>query len=173
MLDRLANEIVIAGKLMGTNNVSRIAADLGYQPMLLINALFAGEEAGKFVWVRKKDILKVSSDLEIFDLAITEGIAESREQIEIFITNQNSIEKDIVFEEIQGFLPMLPEMHVRIALKTSKLLDSYELTDPADKESTYTFWSLKENVDKRWGTKQFDPKKSKVARKAARKEAKQ
>lgn len=175
MIDKIANELIIASVLMKTNVVSEIASEIGYQPILILNALFKGERDGKFVYIKKKDIIKISPDVAVDSLGVTGGITESREMIEEFIANENSIEVDLAFEELRGFIPMLPELHLKIALFTSRKLGSYEVAEPKDKKSVYTFYSLKENVDKRWGEKQFDASKSlatKVAKKAARKDAK-
>lgn len=176
MTDKIANELIIASKLMKTNVVSEIASEIGYQPILILNALFAGERSGKFVYVKKKDIIKVSEDVELEHLVITDGLAEAREIIEEFITNENGLEVDMTIDELRSFIPSLPEVHLKVAVFTSKFLTTYELSDPKDKESVYEFVTLKENADKQWGTKQFDESKSKVsklARKAERKATKQ
>lgn len=171
MIDRIANEIIIASQIKHTNNLSVIASELGYQPMLILNALFQAERDGKLQYIKKKDTIKIHEDVEVDALAVTDGLAESREQIEMFVANENGIETDMSFEELRQFLPMLPELHMQIALRTSKKLASYQITDPKDKDSVYTFYTLKENEGKRWGEKQFDVKKSKVT-KLAKKVAK-
>lgn len=168
MIDKIANEIIIASQIMKTNNLSAIAAELGYQPMLILNALYQAQRDDKLTYVKKKDIIKVAEDVEVVHLAVTEGLAESREQIELFIEFQNEMEVDMSFEELRGFLPMLPELHMKLALHTSKRLAHYEVVDPSDKDSVYTFYTLKENEGKWWGKKQFDSTKSK-ARKLAKK----
>lgn len=170
MIDRIANEIIVASVIMKTNNLSAIASDLGYQPMLILNALFQAERDGKLTYIKKKDLIKIHEDVEIDSLVMTDGLIESREQIEMFIANENSIEVDMSFDELRGFLPMLPELHMKIALYTSRKLASYEFADPKDKDSVYTFYTLKENADKFWGAKQFSIDKSK-ARKLADKVA--
>ncbi len=161
MVDKIVNEIIIASQIMKTNSVSRIASELGYQPILIMNALFEGERQGKFVYVKKRDIIKIHESVEIELLTPTEGIEDSREMVELFIANENSIEVDMSFEELRGFIPMLPELHLKIALYTSKKLAHYDIADPKDKESVYTFYTLKENLDKKWGKKQFVEKKKK------------
>ena len=176
MIDRIINEIIIASRIMKTNSVSTIASDLGYQPILIINALFKGERDGKWVYLKKKDIIKISEDVAVDSLVVTDGLIESREMIEEFIANENSIEVDMSFDELRGFIPMLPELHLKIALYTSDKIYEYEYADPKDKDSVYKFYTLAENKDKLWGAKQFNEDKSlanKAARKIARKAAKQ
>jgi len=164
MIDKIANELIIASVIERTNQVQVLAEKIGYQPIVILNALARGEKADKLVYVRKKNIIKINKDVEVGLLAITEYLGESRDMIEEFITNQNAREVDISFEELRTFIPMLPELHLKIALYTSKLLGSYEVADPVDKESVYTFYSLKENVKNRWGEKQFDKKQSIVSK---------
>lgn len=162
MIDQIANEMLIAAEITKSNSVKTIAEGLGYQPILLMNALFKGERDGKFVYVKKKDIIRIPEGIDYKNLAITEGLAESRGVIEDFIANENGLETDLSIDELRMFIPNVPELHVKIAIHTSDKLATYEITDPKDKESTYTFVTLKENVDKRFGLKQFDEtKKSK------------
>lgn len=165
MLDKIANEMMIASRILQTNNVSNIASEIGYRPMLVISACYFGHESGKFVWDRKKDIITISEDIEVESLQPTEGLLELQEQIELFVGYLNQDEKDISHEELQLFLAnSTPELHIKMAVFTSKKLASYELIDPKDKKSQYTFITMRENSDKLWGQKQFDPKKSKARR---------
>lgn len=172
MVDGIANEIILASLELHTNNISKIATELGYQPILIMNGLFAGEKAGKFVYDKKHDLIKnISEDLIIDQLSITEGLTESMEQIELFMEAENSIEVDLTIDEIRKFIPMFPELHMRIALRVNRKLVTYDLADPKDAKSVYTFITLKENADKLWGKKQFDVKKAKKRIAAARKAA--
>lgn len=168
MVDKIANELILASLELHTNNISLIAKELGYQPILIMNALFAGEKAGKFRYDRKKDILvDIDEDLIIEQLQITEGLVESMEQIELFMEAENAIEVDLTLDEIRKFIPMFPELHMKLGLKVSRKLSTYQLADPKDPESVYTFVTLKENAEKQWGAKQFDAKKAKKRIKAA------
>lgn len=161
MIDQIANELIIASQVKHTNSVSALAADLGYQPILIMNALNSGEKAGKFSYIKKKDIIIIGEDVNIDTLAISDGLADSREQVEIFISDLNDLEKDIWIDELHhDFIPGLPELHLQIAIHTSKKLATYELSDPKDKKSKYTFITLKENLDKQFGKKQFETKKN-------------
>lgn len=169
MVEKIANEIILASIELKTNQVSKIAEGLGYQPILIMNALFAGEKAGKFVFVKKKDIIKISGDVVTEELAITEGLSQSQEQVEEFIANENSIEVDLTFEELHTFIPNLPDLLLHIAINSSKKLATYDITDPKDKESTYQLITLKENLDKRFGQKQFDETKPSKFAKAGKK----
>lgn len=162
MVDEIANELIIASQVEHTNQVSKLAEKLGYQPILIMNALYAGEKVGKFTFVPKKDIIKIDGDVDIANLAVTTGLSESREQVEQFIANINEEEKDMWIDELHhSFIPGLPETHLKIVVFTSPKLATYKLTDPKDKESTYEFVTLKENAAKQFGKKQFDTSKKK------------
>ena len=73
----------------------------------------------------------------------------------------NRRETDMTIDELGVLLGGTPELHIKMAIATSPLLATYELTAPKDKKSVYTFVSLKENADKQWGKKQLVPKKKK------------
>lgn len=160
MIDQITNELILASVIKKTNKVSTIAGEIGYKPMLIINALYRGQETGKLKYSQKKDIFTIHDDVELEHLTTTEGINEVREQLELFARYMAETEQDVSVEELQmKFLPGTPELHIRIAVYSSKVLTSYEVADPKDRESVYTFVTLKENADKQWGMKQFVAKK--------------
>lgn len=155
VIDSIANELVVASLVKHTNNVSALASELGYKPLLIMNALYDGDRSGKFKYNSKKDTITISEDVEVNSLAITESLSDLRQQLEQFIRNINALEKDMVIEELQMFLPGTPELHIKMCIYLSNELTSYELNDPKDKKSVYTFVTLKENADKQYGKKQF------------------
>ena len=95
VIDSIANELVIASLVKHTNNVSALASELGYKPLLIMNALYHGDRSGKFKYDSKKDIITIDSEVEAEKLAVTESLSDLREQIEQFIYNINLLEKDI------------------------------------------------------------------------------
>lgn len=155
VVDQIANEMVIASLVEHTNNVSKLASELGYKPILIMNALYKGELFKKFKYDSKKDIITISEDLEVEKLAVTESLSDLRAQVEEFIGNMNALEKDMTVDELRMFIPGTPELHVRMSIYTSEKLVTYDLKDPKDKKSVYTFVTLKENADKQYGKKQF------------------
>lgn len=164
MFDELANELILASVLLKTNNINVIAEQIGYKPLLITTALYRGNDTGKFVWNKKKNIIQISEDVEIDSLVATDGMNELVNVIEEFMLYVNREEKDQSIEEMQMWLGGTPELHVRMAAKLSKKLSTYEGADPKDKQNVYTFITLNENLDKKWGLKQFDPKNSKAAK---------
>lgn len=155
VIDSIANELVIASLVKHTNNVSALASELGYKPLLIMNALYDGDRSGKFKYDSKKDIITIDSEVEAEKLAVTESLSDLREQIEQFIYNINLLEKDMSIEEMQMFLPGTPVLHIKMCIYTSEKLTTYDLADKKDKKSVYTFVTLKENADKQYGKKQF------------------
>lgn len=168
MIDELANELMIASQIMHTNNVTAIANEIGYKPILIFNALYRGAETGKFVYNKKTDTITISEDVEIESLAVSEGITELIEQIEMLTTYLNAEEKDMSIEEMQMLLGGTPALHVRMAALTSKKLATYQIRDPKDKKSSYTYITLVENLAKEYGHKQFNVKTSKATKLAAK-----
>lgn len=164
MIDQIANELIIASQLLHTNNVSRIAEEIGYRPMLIITALYRASENGKFTYNKKTDTISIAEDVSVENLNVSEAMSELVDLMEQFITYLNGDEKDMSVEELMMLLGGVPDLHIKIAAFVSKKLTTYELLDPKDKKSSYTFITLKENADKLWGQKQFNAKKSKARR---------
>lgn len=155
VVDQIANELVVASLVKHTNNVSAIASELGYKPLLIVNALYDGDKLGKFKYNSDKDLITIGEEVEVEKLSVTESLSDLRGQIEKFIGHMNALEKDMTLDELQMFLPGTPELHIRMCVYMSQTLTSYELKDPKDKKSVYTFVTLKENADKQYGKKQF------------------
>jgi hypothetical protein len=162
MIDQIANELMLSSMLMHTNNVSRIAEQIGYRPMLIITALYRAGDQGKFTYNKKQDTISISEDVSLGNLALTEAMTELTGLMEEFMLYLNREEKDMTVEEMQMLLAGVPDLHIKIAAYASDKLTTYELAQPKDKKSVYTFITLKENVDKQWGKKQFDNTKSKA-----------
>jgi hypothetical protein len=168
MIDQIANELMLSIMLMHTNNVSRIAEEIGYRPLLIITALYRGVEQGKLVYNKKQDTIQIQEGVEVDSLALTEAMTELIDLVEQFMVYMNAEEKDMSLEELQMLLAGVPILHIKIAAHMSQKLTTYELAQPKDKKSVYTFITLKENVDNQWGKKQFDATKSKARKLADR-----
>lgn len=157
-LEQIANELAIMSKITKSNNVSFLAEKLGYRPAMIIVALKTGEDAGLFKYNKKKDLIKVADDKfdDLYKLDVTNNSAEIRDLIERLITIQNAREVDLSTDEIamlMGF-PTGVEL-LSLPISTSDKLSTYKFSSEKDKKSVYTFVTLKENVDKQWGAKQF------------------
>lgn len=157
-LEQIANELAIMSKITKSNNVSFLAGKLGYRPAMIIVALQIGEDAGLFKYNKKKDLIKVADDKfdDLYKLDVTNNSAEIRDLIERLITIQNTREVDLSTDEIAMLMGFPTEVELlNLPISTSDKLSTYELSSGKDKKSVYTFVTLKENVDKQWGAKQF------------------
>jgi len=163
MIDEIANELIVTSKILGTNNVSEIGRQIGYRPVMIINALYRGSESGKFVWNKKKDIIKIAEDVEVNSLSVSEGMSDLLEQIEVLTGYLNTEEKDMSYDELEMLFAGVPQLHLKIAVWSSKKLTTYDIAQPGDKDSVYTFVTMKENAEKQFGQKQFNAKKSKAS----------
>jgi hypothetical protein len=160
-------------ELYPKDTVSEIAAKLGLSPIFIINALDEGEQ---LEWFQRKRDKKgaVTEVLEIL-LPINWGIADHdntfgpdhrriRDEIVCAITNANKEEQDIDLGTLMAWCRGINPSAVEIVLESlTKLnvLGAYDLADPKDVKSIYTFYSLKGNATNQWGTKQFKAKKAK------------
>jgi hypothetical protein len=158
MIEQITNELIIASSILHTNKVSRIAEEIGYKPLIIMNGLWSGDADGKLTYNKKQDTITISPDVAIEHLLVTESMRELIDQLEIFIAFRNKDERDETTMDVVAFLGGTPELHVKIAVLASKKLTSYELHQPGDKKSVYTFITLKENADKQFGKAAFKPK---------------
>lgn len=172
MIDQIGNEMIVASMVMHTNNVDRIAAVLMYSPVLIINALYAAEDAGKIKYNEKAKTFSIYEDVEPSTLSITEHFLGNEPEIDVkeeivqLIRNLNKDEKDMSAEELSTWIPGSTAERFKIFAYVTPELAMYEIADPKDKQSVYTFLTLKGNEDKLWGKKQFDSKKSLAAKHA-------
>lgn len=175
MIDEIANEILIASRIMHTNVVSTIAQEIGYRPMLIITALYKGTEDGKFTYNKKRDTITQGEGVDVDNLLVTEAMRELIDMINQFMHYQNTKEEtDMTIDELAMLIGGIPDLHLKMAVRLSKKLSTYEIADPKDKKSVYTFITLTENLDKKWGKKQFNAKKTKARKhvdRASRKKA--
>lgn len=159
------NEILIAGHVMHTNNVEAIAAELNYSPLLIINALYSAERAGKIAFDRKHKTFTVSEGVEVELLAPTDeflnvgGGINLSDEVEALISNLNGDGKDMSAQELSLWIPGSSVVRVKMLALLNRNLTTYDMTDPKDRKSVYTFLTLKDNAAKQFGAKQF--KKSK------------
>lgn len=158
-LATIANEMLLAKEVMKTNSIDNIAAQLGYSPVLIINALYQGERDGKLVYNRKQQTLQASEGVDVEKLALGEGFTTIGDfdvsiELENLIRNLNGEGNDMSAEELMGWLG-ISDVRIKMIALVNPNLAMYELTDLKDRKSTYTFITLKENEGKRWGDKQF------------------
>jgi hypothetical protein len=167
----IANEMLIAKEVMKTNSVDTVAAQLGYSPMLIVNALYQGERDGKLAYNRKQKTFTAAEGTEVSALSLGEEFTTAGDfnigaELAQLIANLNSEETDMSAEELMGWLG-ISDVRVKMLAFVNSKLAMYDLADLKDRKSVYTFITLKENVDKRWGEKQFVQKGKKNDKKQA------
>lgn len=171
--NELALQIAVLAKIHPKFTVSELAAALGWAPLFIVNALEEGRAMELFEVNREKDTLTVipSHPLNGEQTLSPMGVELARLTDEILykVASANKEEQDVSLEQLQwSWLKGLPLAHVELAIEVlvhNKLVEGYQLSDPYDKESVYTFYTLAGgNKDNQWGSKQFKPR-SKAAKK--------
>ena len=153
---KLANEIALLSYQTGSNSVPHLQELLGYQPLMMHNAITQGLEDGKFTkYDRKKGLVTVDPELELSQLQLTPAVMNMSVEIEYFIREANSREWDITLDELQLQLMLADSVHINMAIFVNSNLATYELSPPKDKKTRYVFVTLKGNEGKLWGTKQL------------------
>jgi hypothetical protein len=164
MIDRIGNEMIVASLVLHTNSVDRIAGELQYNPVLVINALYRAEDQGKVKYDSKTKTFSIYEEVDVPNLAITENFLGHEEDIDVneqiaqLIRNLNQDETDMSVEELVSWIPGSAPIKFKVFAYVHPELATYELTDPKDSKSVYTFVTLKENLGKNWGAKQFKAK---------------
>jgi hypothetical protein len=152
--------------------ISELAARLMFSPIFIINALDLAEQME--LLQRKKDkkgglteILEAVVPFKWENLEGNEfGTDNKRVQDEILraVASANVDENDVEDGTLQAWCRGLKPCEIELAitfLTRQNILADYELADPGDKKSVYTFHSLATNVSNQWGIKQFKAKKAK------------
>ena len=158
--DQLARQMAVYSVVSKVKKVSSIADTTGLSPLQVTNAVFAGERLGLFTVKRDKkqtiDKIEVSdeqyADIVLVGSNFGEGVENVVEHIIEFIANRNGVERDVE-ESTVMFLARVPDAMITVALEVVKNSDrvyTYQYTDPLDKDSTYTYFTLPENKDKKW-----------------------
>ena len=154
--NQILDQIVKAHKLHSDWTISRIASELGYSPLFIIEALHLGEAHGDFKRDEEKDMLVDVQGLDrVSSSAQLDHIYESvRNVVSYFNEKEMDIEEGLMWQWLNGIRPLMIEFTIDDLVMTDKIV-KYNLTDPEDLKNVYTFLTLPENKDKKWGRKQF------------------
>lgn len=165
----LARQMAVYSYVTKTKKVSSIADMTGLSPLQVTNAVFSGERLNLFTVKRDKRLTIDKIDVlsgQYHSIALVgsnfgEAVENLSEQIIEFISNRNSVHRDVE-EGTLLFLARVPDVMFTVALevvKASKRVHVYQYSDPLDKKSIYTYYTLTENKDNGWYL--FDFKKTK------------
>jgi hypothetical protein len=171
-LKEIVWQIAILHEMHPKDTVSEIAGRLMLSPLYIINALDEGEKMELFQRQRDKkgevtevldtvapiDWKNLGSDVAGADIQRLQG--EILRAISTANANENDIEDGMLQAWCRGIKPSAVEMALRFLFQGG-IIDNYELADPADKKSVYTFHTLRPNNENQWGKKQFKAKKEK------------
>jgi hypothetical protein len=160
-IHEVAAELAQVHALHPKASVSELASSLGYQPLLIMNGLAYGNDMGLFHYKQKED--KITKGKNPWRYQVSGNIRRLAYNVQALVTRENNREMDVSLDVLeQSWLPATSSTHLRLAvriLEYSGEFITYELSDPDDLASLYTFITLKQNIDKNWGVKQFKQKK--------------
>ena len=80
------------------------------------------------------------------------------EELELYVADANSRESDITTDQLALSAGMRDDTLIRLAVFKSSKLASYELSPVKDKKTVYTFVTLADNLDHKWGERQIGGK---------------
>lgn len=159
----IARQLAVMVELHPEMTISEMAAELAFSPIFIINAIAEGKRMELIQRTDKfeDDKLELISPLDLEQQGgFLFGEENSRLQREItqLLNDLAEEEKDIEHNQLEfwvrGVRPSALEISLHV-LKQLDIIDSYELADPSDKKSKYTFYTLMRNSSHRWGRKQF------------------
>lgn len=155
---RTFNELAILSHIMQTNSIGALQEIVGIPPLQLHNILTQAQADGKIKYNRKKSNFTLDADLDLDTLAITDGMSQFIEEVELYVADANSRESDITTDQLALAAGMRDDTLIRLAVFKSSKLASYELSPVKDKKTVYTFATLADNLDHKWGERQIGGK---------------
>lgn len=159
----IARQLAVMVELFPDMTISEIASELGFSPIFIINAIAEGErmELIKRTANYNDDKLELITALDLENNGgFLFGEENSRLQREItqLLNDLAEKEEDIEHNQLAAWLRGVRPSGIEISLHVLKqldIIDSYQLADPKDPKSKYTFYTLMRNSKFRWGKKQF------------------
>jgi DNA-binding MarR family transcriptional regulator len=154
-------QIAVFHELYPKETISDLAHRLMYSPVFVINALDEGEKMELFSRIKGEDKLIATTPVDYQTMMGLEfGTEQTRIQNELLraIASANKDEDDVEEGTLQAWCRGIRPSDIELALHTLQKIDfvsKYELANPKDKESKYTFYTLRINEGKEWGLKQF------------------
>lgn len=166
-------QIAAMHELHPKETVSEIAGRLLLSPLYIINALDEGEKMELFQRQRDKkgivtEVLDTIAPInwetlsgDAFGTDIMRLQGEILRTINIANADANDVEDGMLQSWCRGIKPSAVEIALQLLYKQG-IIAHYDLADPGDKKSVYTFHTLRPNAENQWGSKQFKkPKKAK------------
>jgi hypothetical protein len=157
----IAMQIAVMHELYPKDTISELAQRLMYSPIFVINALDEGEKMELFTRLKDEDKIIASVPVDYTTMMGLEfGSEQTRIQNEILrvIASANQDEQDVESGTLQMWLRGIRPGDVELALHILQKVDfivQYDLANPKDLKTNYTFYCLRINEGKNWGLKQF------------------
>ena len=157
--EQTANILAVYSYYHPKETIDEIALDFKLPAALIINALYWGERNGLFTAKKQGTQFKEITVTAMLDDNVDFGKDFERVKSNILetITNLNSDGSDITDDNLFIWLGVpfiIAKVALRLLVNEGKLV-KYKITDPKDRKSVYLFYTLAENKDKFYGTKQF------------------
>lgn len=165
----IAYQISLLQSLYPEDSISKLAAKLMFSPVLVINALDWGEQAGLFSRVKDEDgkitdyitpgDVPAAKDFDRYQLGIENGRIQEEILQSVRLANKDKmdVEEETLKMWCRGIRPTEVEFSLHVLVESGALA-KYKLKDPKDKKSEYTFYTLSDNQAHKWGSKQFEEK---------------
>lgn len=153
-----ANKVAYIAQQYPEHKLGQIIALLGMPAIDINTAIWAATELG-FI----EEPNKATGEIVIGKLPDTwdfgQEVEDLKEALVYSFTELAKKETDLEETYLGNWTNGYPAHDVLIAMKQllgDKVLAEYDLTDPMDLKSTYTFYTLYENGEQMWGRKQFE-----------------
>lgn len=153
-----ANKVAFLVKQYPDHTLTQIIGLLGMPSIEINTAIWKATELG-YITELDTETQKVAlgpNAPEVFEFGDT--VNELMEMITFSFGELAKKEQDLEENYVSNWTMGYASHDVLIALAhlvNTRVLATYDLTDPKDTESTYTFFSLYENGEQMWGKKQF------------------
>jgi len=167
----MAMQIVVMKEMHPKDTISKLAERLMFSPIFMINALDEGEKLGLFSRIKDEDQLTTVVPIKY---SILMGLEFGKENFRIqnelvrVIASANKDKSDVESGTLdfwtRGIRPADLEIALHVLRKVG-FIAKYDLVNPKDKDSTYTFYTMRVNEGKEWGKKQFTADKKKKGKK--------
>lgn len=152
-----AHQIAFLVQQYPDHNIDKIISLIPVSPIHINTALWLAidlgfiedpaDNGGKMI------LKKVPTEWEL-----GEGVEDLKLMLVYAFSKLAKKEQDLEENYVSNWTMGYPAHEVMIALKqlvNNKVLATYDLTDPLDLKSTYTFYTLYENGEQMWGRKSF------------------
>jgi len=153
-----ANKVAFLVKQYPEHTLTQIIGLLGMPSIDINTSIWAATEMGYITELDQETSRVLPGPDMPRKFTFGSKVNELMQKLHYAFSNLAQREEDLEENYVSNWTLGYDAHDVLIALShlvNTKVLARYELTDPKDTESTYTFYSLYENGEQMWGKKQF------------------